>query len=70
MKVKVIGIKVVRVKAEFPPLELLDSLCEQQAKKELEAMERKIEVVAPSKSLEAMLEIFKRKAKYLKESIA
>jgi len=60
-----IGIRIIRERAEFPPLELLDSLCEQQAKKEMEAMERKIEVVAPSKSLEAMLEIFERKAKNL-----
>jgi hypothetical protein len=50
---------------ELPPLEELDELCRQQAKKEMEAMERKIEVVAPSKSLEAMIEIFERKAKNL-----
>ena len=29
-----IRIRVVRERVEFPPLELLDSLCEQQAKKE------------------------------------
>jgi uncharacterized protein (UPF0210 family) len=29
-----IGIRIIRERVEFPPLEILDSLCEQQAKKE------------------------------------
>jgi hypothetical protein len=43
MEVKTIGIEVVRERAEFPPLEQLDELCEKRAKIEvqLERMKKK-----------------------------